>query len=107
VTPVCYFAGHFKSSQYSSVGMVISLWPRRSGIRIPVGARNICVFQNIGSWAHTFSYLFGTGDLPSGVKQLGPEFDHSAQSSAVVKNRWSCTSTPALCLRRVVRGKIT
>jgi len=25
----------------------------------------------------------------------------------VVKNRWSCTSTPALCLRRVVRGKIT
>jgi hypothetical protein len=32
--------GRFKGIQYSSVGMVIRLWPRRSGVGIPVGARD-------------------------------------------------------------------
>jgi hypothetical protein len=29
------------------------------------------------------------------VKQLGYEADHSSQSSAKVKNEWSCTSAPS------------
>jgi len=29
-----------------------------------------------------------------GVKRLGREADHSPQSSAEVKNAWSCISTP-------------
>jgi len=99
--------GHFKGIRYSSIGMVISLWPRWSGVRIPVGAKGFCVFQNIGSWAYPFSYSRATGDLSSGVKHLGPEFDHSTPSSAEVKNEWSCTSTPSLFLRRVDRDKIT
>jgi hypothetical protein len=96
--------GHFKGSRYSSVGMAISLWSRRSGVRIPVGAKDFCVFQDIGSWAYPFSYSMGTGDLSSGVK---PEFDHSTPSSAEVTSERSCRSTPALCLRRVDRDKIT
>ena len=99
--------GHVKGIRYSLVGMVIRLWTRRSGVRIPVGAREFCVFQNIVSWAHSFSYSMCTGDLSSSVKHLGPEFVHSTPSSADVKNEWSCTSTPTLCLRRVDRDKIT
>jgi len=99
--------GHFKGIRYSSVDMVIRLWPRRSGVRIPVGARDFCVFQNIVSWDHPFSYSMDTGELSSSVKHLGPEFDHYTPSSTDVKNEWSCTSSTTLCLRRVDRDKIT
>ena len=33
-----------------------------------------------------------------GIKQLGHEVDHSPLSSAKVKNVWSYTSNPSICL---------
>jgi len=35
---------------------------------------------------------------PKGTAQLGREFDHSSPPSAEVKNEYSHTSTPPLCL---------
>jgi hypothetical protein len=40
--------------------------------------------------------------LPLGVKWPGHEADHSPPSSAKVKNAWSYTSTPPICLHGVV-----
>jgi len=37
------------------------------------------------------------GSLPL-VKRPGREFDHSPSSSVEVKNEWSYTSTPPICL---------
>jgi hypothetical protein len=37
-----------------------------------------------------------------GIKWPGREADHSSPSSAEVKNAWSCTSTPPICLHGVV-----
>jgi hypothetical protein len=48
------------------------------------------------------SYLMGTRDCFPGLKQPGSEADNSPPSSAKVKNAWSCTSTPPICLHGVV-----
>jgi hypothetical protein len=45
------------------------------------------------------------GALSLGVKRPGREADHSPPSSAEVKNAWSYTSTPPICLRGVVLSK--
>jgi len=42
------------------------------------------------------------GALSQGVKQLGHEADHSPPSSAEVKNMWSYTSVPPICLLGMV-----
>jgi hypothetical protein len=42
------------------------------------------------------------GALSLGVKQLGCEADRSLPSSAEVKNAWSYTSTPLVCLHVMV-----
>jgi hypothetical protein len=42
------------------------------------------------------------GALSLGVKLPGHEADHSPSSSAEVKNAWSYTSTPPICLHGVV-----
>jgi hypothetical protein len=42
------------------------------------------------------------GALSLGVKQPGSEADHSPPSSAKVKNVWSYTPTPLICLHGVV-----
>ena len=39
--------------------------------------------------------------LSQGVKGLGNEVNHSYSSNAEVKNEWSYTSTPHLCLHGV------
>jgi len=47
-----------------------------------------------GSGAHSAAYPTGTeGSFPGG-KAVGREADHSAPSSAEVKNEWRYTSTP-------------
>jgi hypothetical protein len=46
---------------------------------------------------HKISYSMGTGS-----SLLGSEADHSPPSRAKVKNVWSYTSTPPICLRGVV-----
>jgi hypothetical protein len=43
-----------------------------------------------------------SGALSPGVKRLGREADHSPPSSAEVKNAWSYTSIPPICLNGVV-----
>jgi hypothetical protein len=40
------------------------------------------------------------------IKQSEPEADYSPPPSAEVKNAWSCTSTPPICLYVVVRGRV-
>jgi hypothetical protein len=42
------------------------------------------------------------GALSLGIKQPWREADHSPPSSADVKNAWSYTSTPPVCLHGVV-----
>jgi len=42
------------------------------------------------------------GSFP-GVKQLGREVNHSFLSNAEVKNEWSYTSSPTVCLHGVER----
>ena len=39
------------------------------------------------------------------VKRSGREVNHSPPSSADVKNEWSCTSAPPVCLRGMDRSK--
>jgi hypothetical protein len=43
-----------------------------------------------------------SGVLSLGVKRPGREAEHSLPSSAEVKNAWSYTSTPPICLHGVV-----
>ena len=42
-----------------------------------------------------------------GVKQPGSETAQSPSSSAEVKNVWSCTSAPPICLEGVGRDQFT
>jgi len=42
------------------------------------------------------------GTLMLGLKQRGWEADHSPPSSADIKNAWSYTSTPPICLHGMV-----
>jgi hypothetical protein len=58
-------------------------------------------WQN-SSGDHPASYPMGTGELSPGVQRPGREADHSLPSSAKVKNAWSYTSTPPLCLHGLV-----
>ena len=53
-----------------------------------------------GPATHPASYSMGTGGFP-GLKRPDREVHHSCPFSAVVKNEWSCTSTPAICLHGV------
>jgi len=51
-----------------------------------------------GSGFHPSYSSMGIGFLFSGVKRPGRNVDHTPLSGAEIKNEWSCTSTPALCL---------
>jgi len=54
------------------------------------------------------SLLFnGYQGTSPGVKRPGREVKHSSPSSARVKNYWSYTSTPPLCLHGVERENLT
>jgi hypothetical protein len=57
----------------------------QSGVRIPIGAREFSLVQNLqnGSGPHTASYSVGTGV-------------HLHIFSAEVKNEWSYVSTPSI-----------
>jgi hypothetical protein len=57
---------------------------RRSGDRIPVGARFFAHVQT-GPGAHPTSYTMGTGSFP-GVKRPGRDADHPPPPSAEVEN---------------------
>jgi hypothetical protein len=66
---------------------------------------SLCHGVQTGSGAHPASCSIGTcGSFP-GVKWQGRETDHSLPSSAEVKNAWSYTSTPPICLHGVELSK--
>ena len=77
---ITYIYGLGQLSRYSD-----SLRSRRSGDRIPVGARFSAPVQT-SHGAHLTSYTRGTGSLP-GVKRLGRGVDHPPPSGAEVKER--------------------
>ena len=55
-------------------------------------------------WAPlTHQFNGGTGIFLSAVTGVGREIDHSPQSSAEVKNEWSYTILPPICLHGVGR----
>jgi hypothetical protein len=47
------------------------------------------------------------GGFSFGGKQLGRELKHSTSCSAEVKNAWSYTSTPPVCLHGIDRDNFT
>jgi hypothetical protein len=85
----------------------------RPGIQIPVGARNISLFQKIQNrpWGHPVSYSMGTSGLAvpwiPEVKRPGRKINYSRPSSAEVKSEWSYTSTPPTCRHGVDRENFT
>jgi hypothetical protein len=83
--------------QYSCLLTILDDWGSRVWFLVLTGNFSLhhCV-QN-GSGAHPASYMGTRGSFP-GVKQLGHEADHSPSSSGKVKNAWSYTSTPPICL---------
>jgi len=48
-----------------------------------------------------------TGAIFYGLKQPGCEANHLLHSSAEVKNDWSCTSIPPICLHGIYRDDCT
>jgi hypothetical protein len=73
-----------------------------SRVQFLVGAGNFSLHHLVqnSSGAHSASYP--PGALSLGIKRPGREADHSPPSSAEVKNAWSYTSTPPICLHGVV-----
>jgi hypothetical protein len=67
-----------------------------SGVRVPVGAGNFSLHHSVqtGSEAQPASYSMDNRCSFPGGKAAGREADHSPQSSAEVKNAWSCTFIP-------------
>ena len=83
-----------RNSRDSAAGIDLSLLAERSGVRFLTKARDVSLLRNVQtcSVAHPARYSIATG---------GRELDHSHQSSAEVKNEWSCTSTPRIHLQGV------
>jgi len=68
----------------------------RSAVRIPAGVGSFPLFQNIqiGSGANPASHSMDTGIFPRAVKRSGRNVDISPKSTAEVKKKWGCNSTP-------------
>jgi hypothetical protein len=77
---------------------------RGSRVRFPVGAGNFSPHHSVqnGSGAHPTSYSRGNKGPFLGGKAAGHEADHSLPSCAEVKDAWSYTSSPPICLHGVV-----
>ena len=69
-------------SWISVVGIAARLWAGRSGVRIPVGARDFYLFSE----TPRTTYSMGTWGKAAGA--------WSRPSNAEVNNVWSCTCTP-------------
>ena len=68
---------------------------------IPGKAKHIYLFKT--SRPALRSYLIGTGFLLPGVKWPGCAADHSLPPTNEVKNEWSYTFLPSVCLHDVGR----
>jgi flagellar basal body-associated protein FliL len=84
------------------VVVVVVVVVGRSGFQIPGGAGTFSLHHRVqkGSEAHP-AYSMGTGGSFPGARAAGRETDHSPPSSAEVKNAWSYTITPPICLHGV------
>jgi len=77
-----------------------------TGVQLPVGAMvGFLLFSTayrpaVGPTQPTIQWVLGAFTME--VKLLGREADPSPPSSTEVKNTWSCTSTPPICLLGVV-----
>jgi hypothetical protein len=94
---------NFCKSCDSSVSIVLGCRQDNQGSRVqfPAGA----LFTTVSRMALEPTQLpiqWVPGALSLGVKQLGHEADHSPTYSAEIKNAWSYTSTPPICLHGMV-----
>ena len=90
---------------HRGVGIVNRPWYRqpRSHYLIPSRRKSFPFLQNVHtvSGVHATSPSLAVGVLTPGVKRLEREVNHVPSSSAEVKNEWSYTSTPYICLHGV------
>jgi len=98
-------------SQSRVVGVRTTLCDGRSGVRIPVGARDFSFLQivRIGSvhpLPHRRLQFNWYRDYFPVVKRPRPEVNHSPPSSYELKNERSHTSAPPLWLHGVDKGNL-
>ena len=96
---------------YSLFGVETRLRVERYGVRNPAVARYVSVPQNgqtvAGAHQASFSMSRLQGFFSGGVKRKGREADYSPPFRAEVKNGWSYTSAPSVCLRGVNKDNCT
>jgi hypothetical protein len=81
-------------NRYSVARVATRLRAGRSGFRLRAGETNSSLLRNV--WSGSVARSTGTaGSFPRGLRR---EVDHSPSSRAEVKNRWSYTSAPSVCL---------
>jgi hypothetical protein len=93
----------------SVVGLKTRVRARQPGVRIPAESRKLTLLQNvqIGCRAYPASYLMNIRGFPPELKQPGCDVDHSPPSIAGLKNEWSHSSNPSICLQGVEWDKFT
>jgi len=74
---------------------------------ITLGAKDFSFLQTvqIGPGAHTVSYSVGHRRSFLAVKWTWRDIDHSPQSRAEIRNKWSHASATPICIRGVVEGQ--
>jgi hypothetical protein len=82
------------------------LWVGLFEVSILAGARDFSHLKNIqaGSGAYMPCVQGVLAALFAGVEWPGHEADHLPQSSAEVKNEWSCTSPAFVCHHGICRN---
>jgi len=93
--------------RHNVVGIGTALRAGRSAIRIPVREKN-SLLQNdqTGTGAQLTTYSVVTGFFLV-VKRPDREIKHSPPPSVEVKNEWSYTSAPPVCLHSMYKEKLT
>jgi hypothetical protein len=92
------------------VGITTRLRSGRSMVRISLTARDFSLLQKESQHRLLglpgFLFCVYRGSFP-GVKRPGSEVNHSPSSSADIKNEWSYTSTPPLCVHGMDKDNCT
>jgi len=79
-------------------------WPHHREGSKPSDATKYCMFVLISACVLHLSFRFaGYRPFFLGVKRPGSEDNHSCPPSSDVKNEWSYTCTPLICLHGVYR----
>jgi hypothetical protein len=94
-----FFVYYITQDRSSAVGIATTLRAGRTGVQIPGGPdRLLCPLSLL---------LNGYSTPFPEVKRTGRESNHLPASSAEVKNEWSYTSSPPICLHGVHRENFT